>query len=226
MNYLSTDSQKEDNQLAIGEEAKQYIKDHPTMDVGAFYSSVRVYFTTVCRYMCGNFPFGDPVLVNAEVADISKRLEVDFESVTFFTNRYNILMKDCPSLDALEQEFLLYQTDKLSGEVLGAERADVAWAEVGKIVDPITGQKKYKFLPRVMLSILTMFHSNTDCERIFSYVTKTKTKFRPNMNTKTLSALVSHKVNMMANGEKAHSADPSKRVLKAAKSATYNMLNK
>ena len=49
--------------------------------------------------------------------------------------------------------------------------------------------------------------------RIFSFVTKTK--FRPNMKTSTLGALLNHKVCISSRGMQAQEA----------KSATYNMLN-
>ena len=45
---------------------------------------------------------------------------------------------------------------------------------------------------KVMLAILCIFHSNADCERIFSLVTNNKTEFRPNMKTETLNSLITH----------------------------------
>ena len=38
-----------------------------------------------------------------------------------------------------------------------------------------TGQPQFVILASVMVDILILFHSSTDCERIFSFVIKTKT---------------------------------------------------
>ena len=56
---------------------------------------------------------------------------------------------------------------------------------------------------------------------IFSFVTKTK--FRPNMKTSTLGALLYHKVCKNSRGMQAHRVNPV--FEKPIKSATYNMLN-
>lgn len=64
-----------------------------------------------------------------------------------------------------------------------------AWHLIGQNKD-ITGNYKYTNLMNFMLAILVIFHSNVGCERIFSLVTKNKTKYRPNMNSETLSSFV------------------------------------
>ena len=55
-----------------------------------------------------------------------------------------------------------------------------------------------------------VFHSNADCERVFSFVTKAKTKFRASMSTETLGDIVTQKYFMAARGtvcyEQTHSS--------------------
>ena len=177
--------------------------------------------------MCKTFPFDDKVLQNTRVADIIKRRDVKFSSLTFFVDRFPVLAKciEGSSMDAVEEEFLQYQVAELDENIIESERMDIAWFKVSEMKCPITGGPLFPHLAKIMIGIFTNFHSNTDCERIFSFVTKTKTNFRPNMKTSTLGAFVTHKVCMSSRGEKAHRANSSKNVLREAKSTTYNMLN-
>jgi len=68
---------------------------------------------------------------------------------------------------------------------------------------------------RWRMEILVLFHSNADCEQIFSFVTKMKTAFY--MSTKALSSLLIHKVSINVK-EHSHA------FLATAKSATYQNL--
>lgn len=72
-----------------------------------------------------------------------------------------------------------------------------------------------------MISVLTLPHSNAECERIFSYVTKTQTQFRSQLNLKTLENLLTVKSNM---AKPCHELNFDAEFLKKAKSATtlYN----
>ena len=63
-----------------------------------------------------------------------------------------------------------------------------------------TGQPQFDILASVMVDILILFHSSTDCERIFSFVIKTKTAFCHSISTKTLSSLTVHKVSLNTKG--------------------------
>ena len=75
-----------------------------------------------------------------------------------------------------------------------------------------------------MLGILVVFHSNADCERIFSLVTKNKTQYRASLSTEMISALVTRKVSMAAKGTVCHQEGFSDALLKTAKSASYEVL--
>ncbi|KAI0229223.1 hypothetical protein LSAT2_020360 [Lamellibrachia satsuma] len=56
-------------------------------------------------------------------------------------------------------------------------RNDVAWGMMQQQMKNGNGQPQYATLCSVMLGILVLCHSNADCERIFLFVTKTKTAF-------------------------------------------------
>ena len=58
-------------------------------------------------------------------------------------------------------------------------------------------EKKYDLLSKFMISILTLPHSNAECECIFSYVTKTHTQFRSQLTCQTLESLLTVKSSMV-----------------------------
>lgn len=71
------------------------------------------------------------------------------------------------------------------------------------------------------LGILVIFHSNADCERVFSLVTKNKTQHRASLSTDMLRSLVTHKVMMSAKQQVCRTQTFSDTLLRKAKSATY-----
>ena len=67
--------------------------------------------------------------------------------------------------------------------------------------------------------VLLIPHSNAQGECIFSMVRKNKTAFRPNLDPKgMLSSILTVK---LANNVAAHQFEPTKDLLKTAKSATW-----
>ncbi|CAC5360737.1 unnamed protein product [Mytilus coruscus] len=213
VDFLDRTNQKDDANLFIGKEARDFVAKYgDIVDLAKFYTHVRVYYESICSYMAKKFPFGDEVLKDATVADISKRDAFEFSSVDFFLKRFMLLSNlfaEKNSKDDLEMEFIEYQVDKLPEEILSEERLDVLWHLLSQIKDVTTGKSKYGNLASFMLAIIVIFHSNVECERTFSLVTKNKIKYRPNMTTKTLSSLISHKTYMASTGEQAYNCELS-----------------
>lgn len=121
-------------------------------------------------------------------------------------------------MDQLEDEFRLYQSFSFEEAIL-RKRIDEAWREIGQLKRGC--QPIFSNLSAVMLGILVVFHSNADCERIFSLVGKNKTQYRANMGTDLVSALVTRKVCMAAKGTVCHMENFSDALLRKAKSAGY-----
>ena len=104
-------------------------------------------------------------------------------------------------------------------------RMDMIWAYLGSVRNP-DGMLRYSKLANVAKLILVLPHSNAAEERVFSMVTKNKTKFRPSLQLDgTLSSIISIK---LANLEPCHGYEPEKVVLEEAKKATrtYNLAHK
>jgi len=111
--------------------------------------------------------------------------------------------------------------DNLPDSVVSADRIDIAWHQLSKVKDLSTGNAKYPLLTTLMKAVLTLYHSNADCERFFSSVRKNKTDLRASMNTGTLSNILTHKTAMSAKSQVCHSVQHSEGLLKKAKSSTY-----
>lgn len=176
-----------------------------------------------------NFPFEDKVLIHARVANIEKRSEVKFASLKYFTDKFPILLElSGDTIDTLETQFLKYQIDTFSENILNCDRIDAGWHLIGCLKDEATGRNKYSVLVSVMMGILCIFHSNAECERlsVFSCVNKNKNEFRSSLGTNTLSNLMTHKVYMRSEGRECYKGQHNRELLKNAKSATYNYLNK
>ncbi|KAJ8385779.1 hypothetical protein AAFF_G00182230 [Aldrovandia affinis] len=122
------------------------------------------------------------------------------------------------TVDQVEDEFRMYQTTSFEDSILN-KRTDEAWRDIGLLKRG--GKEVFSNLSAVMLGILVVFHSNADCERVFSLVTKNKTQYRASLSTEMISALVTRKVSMAAKGTVCHMECFSDALLRKAKSATY-----
>ena len=221
ISYKDKSQQKSDSNLFIGAEAKNYVEANGSkIRLTEFYSSVRNYYTAACNYMLSKFPYQDEVLINAAVADISSRVKQDFSSIRFFINRHPCLLPGVDTeprlMDSLENEFTSYQITKFE---LTDETIDKSWYAIGQMKDA-NGCLRFQKLSTVILGILVLFHSNADCERIFSVVRKNKTEFRPSLGTKVLSSIVTQKLSMAAHGNACYQELASKQLLVKAKKAT------
>ena len=137
-------------------------------------------------------------------------------------------------LSELEDEFLQYQLMRESdipesvwqlALVVDKEtrhhRMDIIWSHMTTIKHP-DGSPKFQKLARIALLVLTLPHSNAEEERVFSLVTKSKTKFRLNLKLDgTLSSILTIK---LANTAPCQDYEPPKEVLESARKATmaYN----
>uniref|UniRef100_A0A9J8C603 DUF4371 domain-containing protein n=1 Tax=Cyprinus carpio carpio TaxID=630221 RepID=A0A9J8C603_CYPCA len=220
--YKSSEHQLPDDELSIGHDTKTFIKSQANLPLAAFFRDVRKYFTAAVEYMLSKFPYGDELLRHAAVADISRRQTAKFSSLTYFIDRFPCFLGNGVTVDEVEEEFRLFQSSTLNDGFL-TKRADEAWRELG--VMESGGKKLFANLSTVMLGVCVIFHSNADCERIFSLVTKNKTQCRASLSTEMLSSLVTRKVMIASKGSICYKETFTDALLKKAKSATFNKLN-
>lgn len=79
--------------------------------------------------------------------------------------------------DFLQADFCSLRQANIPTSVLEEGRIDTQWHLIGQLED-----SKYKKLFTFKLLILTIPHSNAECERIFSFVTKIATQFRASLS--------------------------------------------
>ena len=69
------------------------------------------------------------------------------------------------------------------------DRVDEMWVAIGRIRDAAE-EPRFRNLTQVVLGILTIPHSNSSCERVFSIVRKNHTVQRSELGPETLDAIL------------------------------------
>ena len=97
---------------------------------------------------------------------------------------------------------------------------DTKWSLMGQLISA-DGLSKFQRLANVILSKLTIMHSNAECERVFSQVKKTRTQFQSSLSDANLEKLL-----IVKSLQKGFCYDQcfDKEFLKAAKSSTFKTL--
>ena len=97
-------------------------------------------------------------------------------------------------LFCLEEYQLLEDSEiKLLDEDENPIRVDHVWASILQMTTPM-GEERFPNLKKNMKAVLSLPHSNADCERVFSQVRKIHTDCRKNLNSDTLTALLQCKI--------------------------------
>ena len=119
-----------------------------------------------------------------------------------------------------EYEDLQLMEDKEIPNGHDDRRLDAVWSDILSLKTPL-GEPRFATLKRVMTPLLSLPHSNADCERAFSMVGKIHTEFRKSLNADTITAYLQCKLNFDAN---CHEFDVTPSMLRRAKNATveYN----
>ncbi|KAH8008694.1 hypothetical protein HPB51_001580 [Rhipicephalus microplus] len=126
------------------------------------------------------------------------------------------------ALDDIQAEFTRLQLEELPAEVPKEQQIDEQWRAVSGLRE-VNGSFKYARLSKFMLGVLTLPHSNAECERVFSKVKKAHTQFRASMSKKTVEQLLVARCAQSHSG-KCHEQVFDKDFLRKAKAATASML--
>ena len=154
-----------------------------------------------------------------------------FDSVLYFVERFPCLQRSNEAVDVLQTQFETYQITPFHSSVYRGDtdsdkdiRIDSIWVKIAGMTHA-DGTHQFKELSEVMLAILTLFHANADCERIFSLVRKTKTELHGQLLTSSLNASIVQKCYNLARNIDCHEFSPDRATLRACKSATreYNL---
>ena len=183
----------------------------------------RSFFVASLEYAMSHLPLADDLLKHAEVLQMANRETANFESILYFVERFPTLKaKLVDKMDKLYDQFTTYQLlpDSM---VDSQQRVDKTWFSLGQLKQE-DGIAKFDLLFEVAKHILVLPHSNAEEERVFSTVSKNKTKFRASLSNKTtLPSILTCKTNFFCKTP-CHAFVPSKMILQKAKSAAsaYN----
>ena len=134
----------------------------------------------------------------------------EFDSLTEGFNEYQLL-RDSDIPDHIMESC---KTDR------GDLKLDSPWSFIGQMNDHTENALLFPRLWKVVRLILTIPHSNTEEERVFSIVRKSKACFRPRLDPEeTLASIVAVKLTMAS--ESVETFNIPQEVLTAAKSSTY-----
>lgn len=212
-------NQKSDNDLVIGAETRSHLKNIPTEAVEKFYKDVRKFYLTSIEYIKKNLPLDDELVKNAAVADVSLRKKMSYSSVEFISEKFPHVLSE-EEKAKLDIEFSMYQFENFDDCDLKNDSADVMWYKISQMSD-INGAKKFIALPKLILSLLLVPHSNANSERVFSLVRKNQTDFRPTLGTETLTSLLVEKQKNFNMKTKCYEQKFSNELIKAAKKSTW-----
>ena len=243
LDYNNPCNQLPDTGLFVGIMTRQVIRrledggDISAQQVKGFYIAVRGFYATAATYALANLPLKDEVLQNSQFINFGNRASATITQVSYFLERFPTLL-NCSSvaeLNKIEDEFLQYQLMRESDipecvwqcalvvedQETRHHRMDIIWSHMKTMKHP-DGSPKFEKLADVALLVLTLPHSNAEEERVFSLVTKNKTKFRANLKLDgTLSSIIAIK---LANTVPCQKYEPPREVLESARKATmtYN----
>ena len=147
------------------------------------------------EYAVSHISFSDRLLKHAEVLQVENRETASFDSIIYFVERFPILKaKLIGKMDMLYDQFTSYQL--LPNSVVNNQHQfDQTWCNLNQLRQK-DGVARFDLLFEVAKHILVLPHSNAEEERIFSTVSKNKTKFRATLSNKTtLPSILTCKTN-------------------------------
>jgi hypothetical protein len=246
-NFEAVGDQLPNEDIFIGFTTKQKLDklfnegDISPTQKACFFEAVRSFYTTAVKEGLAKLPINDHFLIHAKFVDFFQREQALFGDVQYFVSKFEKILSLSPAdVDKLQEEFTDYQllqpsqipqsiwdsavvkldddNDMLSHDP-SCYRMDVIWGYIAKMQLP-DGSLKFPKLGKIAKTVLVIPHSNAGEERVFSMIRKNKTAFRPSLQVDgTLSSLINIK---LANQEPCFQFEPSKDLLKTAKSATWN----
>ena len=180
----------------------------------SFHTGAHFYLKDALQYIQNKFPIKNEVIHNSVWVDVEKRDKVTWSKIEFFLLKYsNQTCMEGVDNDKVFEEFVDYQplTDNEIGHNAWSEaavvdgkgedgnkivhyRVDILWYYIASMRLPETSISCFKVLPRIVVIVLVLPHSNASLERLFNIIRKNKTDMRSSLKLDgTLSSILSMK---------------------------------
>ena len=180
----------------------------------SFHTGAHLYFKDALQYIQNKFPIKNEVIHNSVLVDVEKRDKATWPNIEFFLLKYsNQTCMEGVDNDKVFEEFVNYQplTDDEIGHNAWSEaevvdgkdedgnkivhyRVDILWYYLASMRLPETSISHFKVLPRIVVIVLVLPHSNASLKRLFSIIRKNKTDMQSSLKLDgTLSSILSMK---------------------------------
>lgn len=197
-NYLPLSS------MSMGEEVSQFLIAHhanqaASYDLKGFLEHVQLFYIEAASQLRKRFPIQDEVLKRLTFlnpATINSTTAFDVTRVaTLFPNI--IAENDVHKIDHEWREMQFLDPAEIPTSSTSSKRQDVVtfWANINCITDT-NGDIQFPTISKLSKSLLSLPHSNTEVERVFSQLVLLKTKTRNKLKPNTLDSLLLVKQNM------------------------------
>lgn len=212
-----------DDEVDVGFKCRSFVEKELSEDEKKkFFHSVREYLQVGIEYLQKKCNMDNEALVHATVADPMKKSESSFANIQFFISKFKSLLPPDgifeENMDKMNRQFRQWQASAYVIEK--NESIDKYWFRMAKEENQ-DGQKMFTVLSRCMLGILTIFHSNASCERLFSLIRRNRTDYRCSMSNRLVESLA-----ICKNRNSSFKEPLSQEFLVKAKSATAASLTK
>uniref|UniRef100_H3BG61 HAT C-terminal dimerisation domain-containing protein n=1 Tax=Latimeria chalumnae TaxID=7897 RepID=H3BG61_LATCH len=230
VDYKNLDKQLDDAHIFIGSITRATLtkgmKDDDINEISVkFFAGVHVFYVKTCAYAMENLPLDDEVLHNAPCIDYTQCLHAHFTQVQYFVQRFDkVLPYSIPEEEEkLSDEFLDYQTMRADGQKEEFYCKDVIWGYLTTMKESVlTLLPRFPRLGKMAKLILSLPHSNTNAEQVFSLVCQNKTAFRDRLSLEgTLSSLLTVKVARPESEGSCYRFKPPEVVITASKKVTW-----
>uniref|UniRef100_H3B5A5 HAT C-terminal dimerisation domain-containing protein n=1 Tax=Latimeria chalumnae TaxID=7897 RepID=H3B5A5_LATCH len=218
VDYKNPDRQLDDTHIFTGSIRRvAFIKgmkdgNIDEISVNKFFDGVCAFCVKTCAYAMENLPLNDELLYNAPCIDYTQNLHVHFTQVQYFVQSFDL------KKEKLSDEFLDHQTMR-DEEIPNHVYKEATVVENVKV----DGQKVLRFprLGKMAKLILSLPHSNTSAEWVFSLVRQNKTAFHDSLSLEeTLSSFLTVMMTRPENEGSCYRFEPPE-IITASKKVTW-----
>ncbi|KAJ2937692.1 hypothetical protein O0L34_g17503 [Tuta absoluta] len=161
-----------------------------------FFTRCRHFMAKLCKGIQERYNFNDPVLKMLPILHPSKALSsaerMNTPSLLPMTDIFpRCKPPDFESLQRLDDEWRQLSGDnELPEEIVQETDLDVFYHKLSLLCHSDNISRKYVVLPKFSLSVLSLPHSNAECERAFSKYNLVKTKLRNRLLTEHVEGVM------------------------------------
>lgn len=208
---------------------KPIIFNNPPL-LNDFYTRTRQFLIVSCIEIKKRYDFNDPILPFIHIFEPKNALDnttrLEYPSIFFITKLLHRITNDddifCQKID---DEWRMLPNLDLPEVIKNENEIDIFWSKLlnFKSIDDIHPMQN---LSEFCLALLSLPHSNADCERVFSKVNLIKTSTRNKLNTDTVQGCILSSQDIKTNFNNCTQFEPSNNLLNSMNSNNlYSKMN-